>query len=146
MPRVRKAPPRGEPRSTRRAARDVSQRWTPSLTQGGWTPVSDFFLENYAALNPPLTTTEAMLVIQLMRHKWSESCPYPAFKTLARRMGMSDTAVRNHARSLEKKGCLQRLQRVGLPNLFDLKPLLEKLEELQQGGLSQEPSETEEDE
>ncbi len=99
------------------------------LVKDGWTPVSDFFLENYSRLNPPITTTEAMLIIQLMRHKWDENHPYPAFKTLARRMGITDTAARNHARSLEvRKNYLVRIKRVGMPNLFDLSPLFAALE------------------
>lgn len=112
-----------------RPPREVWRRWTPKLTQGGWTPVSDYFLESYRRLG--LTTPEAMLVIQIMRHKWDEAPPRPSFKTLARRMGISDIAVRGHARQLQKKGCLRRINRVGQSNLFDLTPLFENLERLQ---------------
>ena len=81
-------------------------------------------------LAPPLTTPEAMLVIHLMRHKWDEAPPRPAIKTLAKRIGISHVAVRNHARSLERKGCLRRIMRIGLANEFDLTPLFRKLESL----------------
>lgn len=114
------------------AKRDVAKRWTAKLAKGGFTPVVTVFLEHYARMSPPLTTPEAMLVIQLMSFKWDDSMPFPAFKTLAKRMGISATAVRNHARTLEKqKRYLVRHKRVGQPNLFDLKPLFEALEKVQ---------------
>jgi DNA-binding MarR family transcriptional regulator len=117
--------------SSRVAQRIVSARWTPALTQNGWTPVSDYFLDNYTRLTPALTNSEALLVIHLMRHKWDNAPPFPGFKTLARRMGITDTSARNHARSLERKGYLKREKRVGTTNLFDLTPLFQALEKLQ---------------
>jgi hypothetical protein len=112
--------------------RSIAARWTPALARGGWTPVVDFFLDNYHRLPRPLTSLEAMLVIHLMRHKWSEDHPYPAFKTIAKKMGVTATAVRNHARSLEAgKHYLHRIMRVGRPNRFDLTPLFAALEKLQ---------------
>lgn len=119
------------PEGGRVAQRIVSSRWTPALVSGGWTPVSDYFLDSYTKLTPPLTNGEAMLVIHLMRHKWDEAPPFPGFKTLARRMGITATSVRNHARSLEQKGYLRRLKRVGTTNHFELSPLFQALEKLQ---------------
>jgi DNA-binding MarR family transcriptional regulator len=119
------------PERGRVAQRMVSARWTPALTEKGWTPVSDYFLDNYARLTPALTNNEALLVIHLMRHKWDDAPPFPGFKTLARRMGITDTSARNHARSLERKGYLKREKRVGTTNLFDLTPLFRALEKLQ---------------
>ncbi|HYT91465.1 MAG TPA: helix-turn-helix domain-containing protein [Gemmataceae bacterium] len=123
MPRIQEPAPR--------VPRVVSSRWTPALTEKGWTPVSDYFLDNYTRLTPALTNNEALLVIHLMRHKWDNAPPFPGFKTLARRMGMTDTSVRNHARSLERKGYLKRTKRVGTTNLFDLTLLFQALEKLQ---------------
>jgi hypothetical protein len=114
------------------AKRDVAKRWTAKLAKGGFTPVVMTFLEHYARMTPPLTTPEAMLVIHLMSFKWDDAMPWPAFKTLAKRMGISATAVRNHARSLEtRKKYLVRHKRVGQPNLFDLTPLFTALEKVQ---------------
>lgn len=114
----------------KKVQRQVKKRWTPKLVEDGWTPVSDFFLKNYHRLSPPVTNSEAMLIIHLMMHKWDESAPYPAFKTLAKRMGMSVTAARGHARSLEVKKLLVREKRVAKTNRFHLEPLFEALEKL----------------
>lgn len=108
--------------------REVGKRWTPELVRDGWTPVSDAFLEFYADLPTPITTAEAMLVVHLVHYKWDEKAPFPGFKTVAKRMGMTDTQVRNHARSLERKGYLQRVKRVGTTNRFHLEKLFEALE------------------
>lgn len=113
------------------SSREISKRWTARLVKRGWTPIADVFLEQYAFLKPPLTTPEAMLVIQLMKHKWGKAAPYPAFKTLAQRMGISVTAVRGHARRLQSKGYLERKIRVGNTNRFNLEPLFAALEKRQ---------------
>lgn len=112
------------------SGRSPGKRWTPKLVEGGWTPVSDFFLKNYCRLTPPITNSEAMLIIHLLMHKWDERAPYPGFKDLARRMGMSITMARTHARTLEIKKYLRRKKRVGTTNLFFLEPLFEALEAL----------------
>ncbi|ODU00382.1 MAG: hypothetical protein ABS79_03450 [Planctomycetes bacterium SCN 63-9] len=78
-----------------------------------------------------MSNGEAMLVIHLMRHKWDDAPPFPGFKTLAGRMGVTATSVRNLARSLELKGYLKRHKRVGTTNHFELSPLFRALERLQ---------------
>ena len=108
----------------------IANRWTTKLVSGGWTPISTYFIDNYHRLNPRLSSLEAMLIIQLIRHKWDERDPHPTFTTLAKRMGISATATRNHARSLEKKGYLRRIPTQGSSNHFDLKPLFAALERL----------------
>ena len=118
--------------------RDVAQRWTSKLSAAGWTPISDIFLKHYAEMDPPITTPEAMVIIQLMVNKWDASPPYPGFKGIAKRMGMTDTAVRTHVRRLEKKEYLKRIPRPGNTNEFVLEPLFSALEEFitQEGQMS----------
>jgi DNA-binding IclR family transcriptional regulator len=111
-------------------SQDIAKRWTPTLVKSGFTPISNYFIENYHRLVPALTSLEAMLVIHLMRFKWDERHPHPTFGTLSRRMGVSPTATRNHARSLQKKRFLNRLSNDGGPNSFDLTPLFDALERL----------------
>ena len=70
-----------------------------------------------------LTVSEAMFVVQLMSYKWTAAAPFPSYKTLARRMGVTDKMVRRYAANLEAKGYLKRRTRTGRTNIFDLKPL-----------------------
>lgn len=62
-----------------------------------------------------------------MEFKWDSKEPYPAYKTLARRMGISDKMARRHAQSLEIKGYLKRQIRRAKTNRFDLNPLFDAL-------------------
>jgi len=113
-----------------RGLRDVSSRWTPNIAKAGWTPISDFFLDNYHRLDPPIRYAEAMLIIHLMRHKWDAAAPYPGFTTLAKRMGISPQAARLHARHLQANGYLFREMKIGETNRFHLDNLFIAVEKL----------------
>ncbi len=117
-------------RAVRVVQRDVSRRWTSALAKAGWTPISDFFLDNFHRLDPTITHGEAMLVVLLMRHKWDDAPPFPGFKSLSKRMGISITAGRQLARRLETKGYLIREKQKGETNRFHLQPLFRALETL----------------
>lgn len=108
--------------------RTLSARWKHSeILDTGFVGVPTTFLELYAELKPPLTSGEALFVIQLMSYKWTEEAPFPGYATLARRMGVTDKAVRRHAASLESKKYLRRISRLGTTNKFDLSPLFDAL-------------------
>jgi Helix-turn-helix domain len=106
----------------------VAKRWTPKLAKY-WTPVARAFLERFAELKPPLTATEAMLVVQLVSFKWDEAKPFPSVATLAARMGCGDRNVRKMLKRLEGVGYVVRVERVGTSNLYDLSGLFRKLEQ-----------------
>ncbi len=109
------------------------KRWAPQLVDAGFSPVSNYFLENYHRLKPyDLTHGEAMFVIHLMQYKWDEKNPYPGYKTIAIRMGASDKTARRLARSLEDKKFLKRQKRVGQTNVFDFTGLINALVKLKQ--------------
>jgi hypothetical protein len=114
--------------SDRVVNRLVADRWSPEIVKKGWAPIAHSFLDLYTKLKTPLTTTEAMVVIQLMRFKWDDRHPFPSLKRLGRMMGLGSTSIRNYIRSLEEKGYLNRIYRSGFSNAFDLRPLFEALE------------------
>ena len=68
-----------------------------------------------------------MFVLHLMDFKWDAKLPFPGYKTLAKRMGVTDKMARNHAHSLEIKKYLLRHMRIGRTNRFDLSPLSDAL-------------------
>ena len=86
----------------------------------------NIFLTRYSELG--ITTSEAMLIIQLMSFKWTDQNPYPSFTELAKRMGMTPTAVRNHARALQQRGLIRRVPRRGATNEFPPSASLDRLE------------------
>ena len=106
-----------------------AERWKhEALFEKGYVPVPVSFLQRYANLKPyPLTAGEALFVLHLMEFKWDSGDPFPGYKTLAKRMGVSDKMVRRHAKSLETKTYLRRKMRLAQTNLFDLSPLFDAL-------------------
>jgi hypothetical protein len=106
----------------------MAKRWGGhvSIFSDGFTPLPRTFLKYAAHLKPyPLTPTQMVFVAELLYHKWDENMPFPAYATLADRMGISVQYARSTARDLERKGYLKRIKRVGRPNLFDLQPLFD---------------------
>ena len=111
-----------------------NHRWAPELATDGHVQVSTFFLENYHRLKPyDLTHGEAMFVVHLMQHKWGTDAPFPAYKTIAQRMGVSTKTARRFAASLEQKKYLNREMRIGYTNRFHLNKLITALVELKTG-------------
>ena len=108
-----------------------ADRWKhEGLFRQGYLAVPTTFLRLYAELKPySLTSGEALFVLHLMAFKWGEDAPYPSYKTLAKRMGVSTKMVRRYAQSLETKGYLGRRVRRGGTNRFDLNRLFDRLNE-----------------
>jgi DNA-binding MarR family transcriptional regulator len=105
-----------------------AKQWAAELKADGHVRISCFFLENYHRLKPySLTHGEAMFVVHLMQHKWGEASPYPGYKTIAKRMGVSDKTARRLARSLEQKTYLIREVRQANTNRFHLTKLMTAL-------------------
>lgn len=105
-----------------------SQRWAPELAADGYVQISTYFLENYHRLKPySLTHSEALFVIHVMQHKWGAAAPFPAYKTIAERMGISIKSARRLGKSLEDKGYLKREFRIGNTNLFHWNKLIATL-------------------
>ena len=102
-----------------------AKKWAAELEIDGHVQISTFFLENYHRLKPySLTHGEAMFVVHLMQHKWGQEAPYPGYKTIAKRMGVSDKTARRLAKSLEDKKYLVREVRQANTNRFHMAKLM----------------------
>lgn len=113
----------------------VQARWSEKLGKH-FCPVSSYFLANYHRLRPfeaarGLNSSEAMLLIHILDHKWTEKAPWPAVGTLARRMGITPRAVRMLLKSLEESKYIRReLRSNGRTTLYHLDGLQRALEKL----------------
>jgi hypothetical protein len=104
----------------------IRRRWGyDEVFVNGWLPVPTLFLKVYGKLKPyPLTPGEAMFVLELMSYKWTNyQLPYPSYRALAERMGVTDKMVRRYAQQLEAKYYLKRKARKNQTNEFDLSGL-----------------------
>jgi DNA-binding MarR family transcriptional regulator len=105
-----------------------AKMWAVELQDDGHVRISTFFLENYHRLKPySLTHGEAMFIVHLMQHKWGADAPYPGYKVIAQRMGVSDKTARRLAKSLEDKKYLFREVRQANTNRFHLAKLMTAL-------------------
>lgn len=112
--------------------RSAAARWGDSkaLFNQGFVVVPNKFLRYYASLKPEaLTAGEALFVLQLMSFKWDRELPFPSYKTIAKRMGITDKMARRYAQSLDKKGYLRRQYQQKATNRFDLTGLFDALSE-----------------
>jgi hypothetical protein len=113
----------------------IEARWTKRLA-AQFCPVSSYFLANYHRLKPhpqgrSLNSTEAMLIVHLVDHKWDDRAPFPTVGTLAKRMSLSARGVRNALQMLESAGYVRReASATGGPNRYHLQGLFSALEEL----------------
>jgi len=109
--------------------RALVRRWGghPELFRDGFVGVPSTLLAVSGKLEPKLTPADVLLVLNLMAFKWDEKAPFPSYRTLAERMGVSVAYARKLAASLEKKGYLVREARIGASNQFNLSPLFERL-------------------
>ncbi len=109
--------------------RSLAARWKHNdVFDKGFVSIPERFLQLYSLLKPnPLTTSEALFVLQVMAFKWSAKAPFPSYARIASRMGVTDKAVRRMAQSLETKGYLKRISRQGTTNRFDFSSLFDAL-------------------
>jgi hypothetical protein len=113
--------------------RSATARWgkqDTTLFREGWLSVPNKFLRSYTALNPPLSSGEALFVLQLMTFKWDDAAPFPSYGRIAKTMGVTDKMARRYAQSLQKKGYLVRQFQKRAPNKFDLTRLFDALAEV----------------
>jgi hypothetical protein len=113
--------------------RSATARWGKQdirLFREGWLSVPNKFLRCYTALNPPLSSGEALFVLQLMTFKWDDAAPFPSYGRIAKTMGVTDKMARRYAQSLQKKGYLVRQFQKRAPNKFDLTRLFDALAEV----------------
>lgn len=111
--------------------RSVAARWTKRLEH--FVPVSEYFLKNYHRLggSKGLSSAEVMVIIHLMDHKWDSRAPFPTVGLLAKRMGVTDRAVRTAVKTLEDLGLLKRVYAPhGGPNRYQLEGLFQTLEKM----------------
>jgi hypothetical protein len=111
--------------------------WGQKLLGSGWTGVSHYFFEFYPALN--ITHQEALFLLNLVSYSSfkgkEEHRPFPGLATIADRLGCDKRRARALAKSLEDKGLITRIFRKAEAdrnetNLWDLQPLMDKLENL----------------
>jgi hypothetical protein len=125
------APERNKNTTDLQPSRSVTVRWggKEELFADGFLCVPHRFLRRYASLQPPLTSGEALFVLQLMTFKWEHAAPFPSYSRLAKAMGVTHKMTRRYAQQLQRKGYLRREFQNQDTNKFDLAGLFQALAE-----------------
>jgi hypothetical protein len=88
------------------------KKWGRELIEAGWTLVPNVFLKGQRALG--LSTTDLVILIQLMRHWWSrDNPPYVGKKALADAMGLEARHIRRRLNALQQNGLIASQRRKG---------------------------------
>ena len=131
--------PPGSVRSKERPSppdRSVAVRWTEKLASAGYSPVPSYFLKNYHRLRPHagadgLTSTEAMIILQIMDFRWDARAPFPTVTTIAKQMGLQARTVRAAIARMESLKYIRRqLAANGGPNRYHFDGLFAALDAL----------------
>lgn len=110
------------------------EKWGKKNLEMGWTaiPTALFILQGELKLSP----VQFNVLMNILLHWWGKDWPHPSQKSIAHRIGMSPKTVQRAILSIEEMGLIKK-QRTSREhrkyngrNIYDLTPLIQKLEEL----------------
>lgn len=116
---------------------DVTEKWGEAVADRGFAQVPNYllFINQFIDEDNNLSPLELLLLVQISATWWKkETMPFPSVKTLAERCGTSERQVLRALAKLESLELVKRKKRrnKGLiaSNVYDLNPLVERLEEI----------------
>ena len=112
-------------RNQRSSSLSFEEKWSPEIAQWGHTQVPNYLLKHQAELG--LSKSELVVLLQLMTFDYGSRIVEPAHSTLAKSIGIKDSAVRQNIVSLEHKGFIKRHYKQGFCNEYSLVPTVDKL-------------------
>jgi hypothetical protein len=95
----------------KQGVRRNEQKWSPDLWGAGWIGIPNIIIEKQLELG--LDATDVNVLLHLLRYWWHrDNLPHPSKKTIAQCMGVNPSTVRRHVAKMEKRGLLQRVERM----------------------------------
>lgn len=108
-----------------RRPRTFSEKWSNYIELLGYTAVPNCLITCQVSIG--ITSSEFNVLVQILQYRFDDGMPYPSLQSIAKRSGLAVSSVRRNIRTLEEKGLIRRLSRIGSTNLFDVQPLIETL-------------------
>jgi DNA-binding MarR family transcriptional regulator len=103
-----------------------SDKWTLEIEQYGFTQVPDLLLTCQEHFD--LKDGELLTLIHLLSYwYYKNGIVWPAISTLASNFGKKYSTVQRRLMNLEKKGFIERVERPGTSNIYDIEPCVRKL-------------------
>lgn len=107
----------------------LSKKWGSEITHFGWTAIPNALLRNMGALD--ITPTEMVVVCYLIMFWWEKDrLPFPSITKMATELGVSSKTIERNLQSLEKKSLVEKAERQGKSNKYDLKPMVDRLSDM----------------
>lgn len=105
-----------------------SDKWSPDIDEYSFTQIPNLLLACQGHLR--LTDGELLTLIHLLTYWFSyKSKVYPSIKTLTKFSSNGYSTIQKRLRTLEEKGFIKRVHKLGTSNTFDLVPCVKKLRE-----------------
>lgn len=109
----------------------VANKWGEMVASYGHTTVPNLLIEHIVDLK--LSPSEFLIVVCVLKFKWSDEDPYPSADTLSKLSGLAKNTVRTQIRQLKKRGLVKVVRRTSENNAqqsngYDFTPLRKKLE------------------
>jgi predicted transcriptional regulator len=112
----------------------LAGKWGQGVIDHGWVAVPSalIFLQGTLTISPNAMN----VLLNLLLHWWGEESPYPSQVAIANRIGISKRTVQRAVQELQEAGLLIKIptqaqsEKFRGRNLYDLSPLVRKLQEL----------------
>lgn len=115
-----------------RAKSDISyldKKWSEKILDQGWTAVPNLLIQNLKALD--LSASEFTVLIAIESHRWTHyDRAFPSVNRLAAITGLSARTITRCTSSMVEKGCLLKIVSEYGSIVYDMKPLIKKLDKL----------------
>lgn len=115
-------------------ARDMASLWGEAIAQRGFVQIPNYLvmLNQFLPEVDRLTPVQLLVIYQLVAAWWEkDKLPFPAMRTIATRIGVSERQVMRSIDELEKKNLIQRVKRqatgVRVSNAYDLSGLIDRM-------------------
>lgn len=104
----------------------LSKKWGSEIIHFGWTAIPNALLRNMGALD--ITPTEMVVICYLIMFWWEKDrLPFPSITKMAAELGTSAKTIERKLASLESKSLLEKNERQGKSNSYNLSPMIDKL-------------------
>lgn len=119
-----------------------SDKWGMLLSGKGYTSLPNELIDHLVDLK--MSPSEFLVVVCILKYKWSDEDPYPSTDTLSKLSGLAKNTVRTQVRQLKKRGLINVVPRAGKNNAqqsngYDFVPLKKILESYAQPTLKRAP-------
>ncbi len=109
----------------------VANKWGKLVASYGHTAIPNLLIEH--VVNLKLSPSEFLIVVCVLKFKWSDEDPYPSADTLSKLSGLAKNTVRTQIRQLKKRGIVKVVRRTSENNAqqsngYDFTPLRKRLE------------------